>query len=176
MTPPPLPYYPWYAVVSGIELQQGDILEGCPTFAPIDRQGADNELDFIRTRRDVIVITHSCDLRNSKPPAVLLCDVIQRSAIPPTHKLSKRDNLELARKGQVPPFHVLAECDIQGHERELSIIDFRHVYSLPFDFVKREAERRLHLRLLPPYREHMSQAFAKFFMRIGLPADIPPIR
>jgi hypothetical protein len=24
------------------------------------------------------------------------------------------------------------------------------------------------LRLLPPYREHLSQAFARFFMRVGL--------
>jgi hypothetical protein len=28
--------------------------------------------------------------------------------------------------------------------------------------------------LLPPYREHLSQAFARFFMRVGLPVDIPP--
>jgi hypothetical protein len=29
------------------------------------------------------------------------------------------------------------------------------------------------LRLLPPYREHLSQAFARYFMRVGLPQDIP---
>jgi hypothetical protein len=29
------------------------------------------------------------------------------------------------------------------------------------------------LRLLPPYREHLSQSFARFFMRVGLPVDIP---
>lgn len=29
-------------------------------------------------------------------------------------------------------------------------------------------------RLRPPYREHLSQAFARLFMRVGLPADIPP--
>jgi len=28
------------------------------------------------------------------------------------------------------------------------------------------------LRLRPPYREHLSQAFARFFMRVGLPTDI----
>ena len=30
------------------------------------------------------------------------------------------------------------------------------------------------LRLNPPYREHLSQAFARFCMRVGLPVDIPP--
>jgi hypothetical protein len=34
---------------------------------------------------------------------------------------------------------------------------------------KRNGKR---LRLLPPYREHLSQAFARFFMRIGLPVHI----
>ncbi len=28
------------------------------------------------------------------------------------------------------------------------------------------------LRLLPPYREHLSQAFARFFMRVGLPVAV----
>ena len=28
-------------------------------------------------------------------------------------------------------------------------------------------------RLNPPYREHLSQAFARYFMRVGLPSDIP---
>jgi hypothetical protein len=30
-----------------------------------------------------------------------------------------------------------------------------------------------HKRLLPPYREHLSQSFARYFMRVGLPVDIP---
>jgi len=28
------------------------------------------------------------------------------------------------------------------------------------------------LRLCPPYREHLAQAFARFFMRVGLPQDV----
>ncbi len=28
------------------------------------------------------------------------------------------------------------------------------------------------LRLLPPYREHLSQAFARFFMRVVLPVEV----
>jgi hypothetical protein len=30
------------------------------------------------------------------------------------------------------------------------------------------------VRLLPPYREHLAQAFARFFIRVGLPVDVPP--
>jgi len=28
------------------------------------------------------------------------------------------------------------------------------------------------IRLLPPYREHLSQSFARYFMKVGLPQDI----
>jgi len=30
------------------------------------------------------------------------------------------------------------------------------------------------VRLSPSYREHLAQAFARFFMRVGLPVDITP--
>ena len=61
--------------------------------------------------------------------------------------------------------------------RELRVVDFRRVYSLPLTFVCQVAARTgQRLRLLPPYREHLSQAFARDFMRVGLPQDIPPFR
>lgn len=31
-----VPSYPWYAIVTGEDLEQGDILEGCPIFFPPD--------------------------------------------------------------------------------------------------------------------------------------------
>ena len=31
-----VPAYPWYAIVTGEDLEQGDILEGCPIFFPPD--------------------------------------------------------------------------------------------------------------------------------------------
>jgi hypothetical protein len=71
----------------------------------------------------------------------------------------------------------LAPCDLPGFARDLRIVDFRRVYSLPLAFVRqRVAMAGDRLRLLPPYREHLSQAFARFFMRVGLPVDIPPFR
>jgi len=50
------------------------------------------------------------------------------------------------------------------------------VFSLPVRFVRKKAADGRRLRLLPPYREHLSQAFARFFMRVGLPVDIPAFR
>ena len=117
-------------------------------------------------------MTHSCDMQRNNPPEVLLCHLYQRSAIQSGHRLSRAENLENARKGAMPPFHVLSGCDFPDLRREITVVDFRRVYTLPFEFVKQEAQRRLHLRLLPPYREHLSQAFARFFMRVGLPLSL----
>jgi len=53
------------------------------------------------------------------------------------------------------------------------LVDFRYVYSVTFDLLNNlAASRAQRLRLLPPYREHLSQAFAKFFMRVGLPVPV----
>jgi len=68
-------------------------------------------------------------------------------------------------------------CKINGFESEYLIVDFRSIFSVHFDFlvefVKEKGDR---IRLLSPYREHLSQAFARFFMRVGLPVDIPPFK
>jgi hypothetical protein len=78
------------------------------------------------------------------------------------------------RKGNVPGYHMLAANEVAELNRGIRIVDFRNVYGLPVQFAKRFADGKgKRLRLLPPYREHLSQAFARFFMRVGLPADIP---
>ena len=57
--------------------------------------------------------------------------------------------------------------------QELRVVEFHRLHSLPIDYLRQRAIRSLRLRLMPPYREHLSQAFARYFMRVGLPLDIP---
>jgi hypothetical protein len=65
-----------------------------------------------------------------------------------------------------------------GGERRLAlqhqVVDFHEVLSLPVGFLTSwvRASGAPRLRLRPPYREHVSQSFARFFMRVGLPIDI----
>jgi hypothetical protein len=65
-----------------------------------------------------------------------------------------------------------------GESGELStphlVVDFREIFTLPRTFIESLVSQRTksRLRLLPPYREHLSQAFARFFMRVGLPVPI----
>lgn len=169
---PPLPSYPWYAIVSGHDIQQGDLLEKCPVFSPPEKIDEHGISEVLCTRRDVIVMTQSCDLSRVPPPSeILLCEAFQRSQLPP----KIQDNLENIRKGNMPAFHLLNECNEEGFRHELMVVDFRRVFSLPFGFL-RGAANLLHLRLLPPYREHLSQSFARYFMRVGLPVDIPRLK
>ncbi len=57
------------------------------------------------------------------------------------------------------------------------VVDFSDVYTLPRNFLESLLETRdqSRLRLRPPYREHLSQAFARFFMRVGLPTGVTKV-
>ena len=57
------PDYPWYRVVRGSELEQGDLLLGCPRFViPPDATRVNAGLVVTRETVDAIVLTQSCDL------------------------------------------------------------------------------------------------------------------
>lgn len=173
--------YPWYAAVTaGDDIEQGDIFEACPVFLPSEdlAENPSDEAEFAWEERDVIVMSQSCDMvkGREKITEVLLCPVWRKSELKEGY-LATTKGMEGARRGNLPGFSVIAECTLPGLHREIRVVDFRRVYSLPLAFIRRRAttggER---IRLLPPYREHLSQAFARFFMRVGLPTDIPPFK
>lgn len=173
--------YPWYDKVSGDNIQQGDIIESCPVLIlpsqlSLGPSGTAAEpLDIPFECRDVIVMSQTCDMvkDREKISEVLLCGVWQKSDFTPGQTMADFNDWERARKGQLPGFHVLNKCEIEEFRRDFRIVDFRRVHSLPLDFVRKMAlESGERARLLPPYREHLSQAFARFFMRVGLPVDI----
>jgi hypothetical protein len=182
MATPPRQEYPWFGTVEGDDIEQGDVLENCPVFLPPEDlviTAADHppvNTNFKWEERDLVVMSQSCDLTKgrSKIDDVLLCAVWRRSELP--DKLAKDEGMENVRLGRMPGFQLLADCNLAGFEREVRVVDFRRVYSLPIAFVRRRAMAAKRLRLLPPYREHLSQSFARFFMRVGLPVDIPPFK
>ena len=174
-----VPGYPWYGLAEGDEIEQGDILERCPVFVPpkdltLNAVTKESKAIFEWQEPDLIVISQSCDLAKGREniQEILLCAVWERSEL--TGNLAKDEMMESARKGRLPTFHVLAASSLDGFEREVRVVDFGRVFSLPVPFVRARAMIGKRLRLLPPYREHLSQSFARFFMRVGLPIDIPP--
>lgn len=171
---------PWFNVVSGLDVEQGDLFENCPVFLPPEDL-ADRPSDsavFVWEERDVVVMTQTCDLARGreKVTEILLCQVWNRSELTQGHLATPR-GLEDVRRGNLPGFHLLAECALEGFSREIRVVDFRRIYSLPVAFLQRRGSAQGdRLRLLPPYREHLSQAFARYFMRVGLLVDIAPFR
>lgn len=172
--------YPWFGVVSGTELEQGDLLLNCPRFLlrPVSLESAKVASD--RESVNAVVLTQSCDLAirpdgDCEVADVLLCPYFQKREFS-DHPLFRKDAAwEEARKGRRPYFHVLNECKLPGHEQDFALVDFHDLFTLPVALVRDVAVRGGdRLRLLPPYREHLSQAFARLFMRVGLPADLPP--
>jgi len=68
---------------------------------------------------------------------------------------------------------LLNRSNLISPQMDLRIVDCGKVFCLPLPFIQELAVRQSpRLRLRSPYREHLSQAFARFFMRVGLPQDI----
>ena len=176
--------YPWYGVVEGDRLEQGDLLDACPlielppTFQVPETPGLMGQVSVQIQTYDVVLLTQTCDLEHEHVALVLVCPCWPISKVEESEEYFRsRRGKEDIRRGNVPGYHMLAACDLHGLQREIRVVDFRSASSLPLPFVKRLAvEQSPRLRLLPPYREHLAQAFARFFMRVGLPVDIPAFR
>lgn len=162
-------------------MEQGDLLLGCPRFViPPDAVRGEEGVVLTRQTVDAIVLTQSCDLAvradgECEATDVLLCPFYLKKDLQ-EHPVFRRDDAwEEVRKGRRPFFHVLDACRLAGHEQDFALVDFHALFTLSVPLVRAFADGAgKRLRLLPPYREHLSQAFARLFMRVGLPADIPP--
>ena len=160
--------YPWYDVVAGSDIQQGDVLFDLevPEVHKLDGGNIGEVQTF-----DVVVMTQSCDIPKETLDHLILCPVWQVRELP---QFGTREGKENLRKGRFVAYHLLNKCDLRGLERDYMVVQFERVIERPKAVIRQfVAERGLRLRLLPPYREHLSQAFARFFMRVGLPVDIP---
>jgi hypothetical protein len=178
--------YPWYEIIEGDDLEQGNIIEACPVFAitlPFmfeDFRAADYEARFRALERDVIIVTQSCDLVKDHPKVqeVLLCAIWNLEEFSEESEyIRSTKGREEVRQGKQPGYHMLNACHLANFERSIRLVDFHRVFTLPLEFMHGLAQARgERLRLLPPYREHLGQAFARYFMRVGLPVDIPPFK
>ena len=78
------------------------------------------------------------------------------------------------RNGFVWNLSMLNAADLGDIKLEHRAVDFHEVYTVPGEslesFLREQNASRP--RLLPPYRAHLSQAFARFYMRVGLPVDV----
>ena len=91
----------------------------------------------------------------------------------PSEKAWRRTCNDIA-EGFAWNYAFINSSGLDAFKSELRLVDFHEIFTVPRSFLESLLQQRnaLRLRLLPPYREHLSQAFARFFMRVGLPTTL----
>ncbi len=171
----------WFDLTEGPTLLQGDLLKDCPVFAisgsPSWPPAAATDIEIEAKVFGLVVMTQSCDLENEKVEDVLLAqliawnDVVQAEVERGNEAVRSRRFRKLLVDGNVPGLSLLHRRDAHP-SLPWSVVDFHRLFTLPKAFVARfAAESGPRHRLRSPYREHLAQAFARYFMRVGLPHD-----
>ena len=177
--------YKWYDLIEDpVSIEQGDIFEFVPFYSPVSLFG--DEIDVVEYQ--AVVMSQSCDLENCKLEHVFFCPIHTMdnylsqipnviNASPGKKENAKNKEMESLRKGEQIGFHLLNKCDIPQNENGYLIVDLKNPFVVPFSLIPELIENNhKRIRLCPPYREHLSQSFARVFMRIGLPNSIEPFK
>jgi len=186
----------WYEIVdANHELTQGDLILSCPiltwkTELP-QLNNLQSETEVLKAsveaiQADVIVMTQACDLENNKVENVILCphfslseykqdweEMMSSKNQNPSAKAWRR-HCDDIKDGYMWNLSMLNSFNSEIISIEHRVVEFHEVYTIPRYFFESLLQQRgeARLRLLPPYREHLSQAFARFFMRVGLPIGV----
>ena len=174
-----MPKYDWYEVVSGGGIEQGEILEGIDIYTALpDKEGQEENIKSSVETYDVIILTQSCDIPKKNCEHIVVCPMwTLEEAKKEIKHFQTESGLKALRDGNVVGFHIINSYNEPKLERDYRIVNFYRILELPkervFSIASNQSNR---LRLLPPYREHLSQAFARFFMRVGLPVEIPILK
>lgn len=179
---------PWYSRVAGESpITQGDLIEGCPVLewkpdSAVYEDDDDLKASCRAIAEDVVVMTQACDLENSTVSNVLLCPVYpmkqyknawtvaRKEASKGTGKDAWINHVKSVKSGFVWGRTLIAAT---SEDSGLLVVQFQDVYTIPRSFIDSVVSRQpSRMRLLSPYREHLSQAFARYFMRVGLPVPV----
>jgi hypothetical protein len=172
--------FEWYKDIEPeTELEQGDILEQCHIILPkdthynaiIEQHKTEDPMDIITIIG--IILSQTCDIINDKIDSIIVCPIWSlKKLIEINPYYRSRNAREDLRQGKTPSYHLLNKIELNDETEDFYFVDFHHIYSLPKNFVISHVKKLKRKRLLPPYREHLSQSFARYFMRVGLPTDI----
>ncbi len=168
----------WFEVINQSVLEQGDLITDCKIFRPVhaESQKDDSVVTIAEEIHDVIILTQTCDIENRNVEEVLVARVvtygnliaefggadIRRSR---TYRKTALDNV-------IPAYLLLQERTIPPI-LEWSLVDFHNLFTIPRSLLSEiTSGKGDRLRLVPPYKEHLAQSFAKYMMRVALPATL----
>lgn len=169
----------WYTKAKESDpLAQGDMLRSLPIMRPANHLlKLDENARAVIEPIDVIVLSQSCDLMHAgKIDQVQVAPVYTLKGI-----LDEKPNwnniemLESLRKNQVARFYLMNVCRSSLFLRGFLLVDFGAVRSVKYKtMIKFKDQAGNRVTLNSPYKEQLSQHFARFYMRVGLPNDIEP--
>jgi len=173
--------YKWYDdVPPNSTIEQGDIVENCKILVPNELhyqailKNEENKVPLDIIEINSIVLSQSCDIQNEKIDSVIVCPIWSLTKfIEKGGWFNSSIAREDLRQGKFPEYHLLQKFEGEELPNDFYFVDFHRIYSVPKKFIAAIIKDKSHKRLLPPYREHLSQSFARYFMRVGLPVDIP---
>jgi hypothetical protein len=171
----------FWSKVTGKSLAQGDLLPNCliPQFGADFGAAGEGASETVAVgEQNLIIVTQSCDLENSKVELVALCPVYTLPEFEEQNpRFKQKGRWEEVRKSRVEGLHLLGNPSDPDNNQGALVVDFGQIFSLPPSYLEKRAETvGERLRLDSPYLEHFSQAFARYFMRVGLPSTIPPFK
>ena len=155
--------YPWYDVVEGEDLEQGDFIDECevlvPSYSltPVEETALTNKSIYrVKGKTniyDLVVVSQSCDLENGKIDYVLMCPRWSyRDYAEGNIEFKKTDKLEQVRQGKHHKYCMLSGSNQVEPPYDIQIVDLSTVFSIPYDTVKQMAKLNgKRLRLLSPY-------------------------
>jgi hypothetical protein len=141
--------YPWYKIVAGEELEQGDIFYNYPIFLPKvtpetikaiqNNETPDTPVDVNLV--DVIILSQSCDLGNDNIDTIILCPIwlladyeaqqVRTKKWKNAKERAKRK--EDIRQGNSPALHLLSDDDTL--DIPLRVVEFKRIYTTPKDVI-----------------------------------------
>ncbi|WBB58485.1 hypothetical protein O7599_22955 [Streptomyces sp. WMMC500] len=178
----------WYEIVQGGELSQGDILRDCSILRPVVPEDlaqlstdpsdeAEEEIELESQVTDVVILSQTCDLENNKIDQVLVAKVLAYNELV-IQERARGNGLVRSSKfrkacadGNMPAQFLLHAKD-GDPEMPWSLVEFHHLFLISKPYLQAHARNgATRLRLASPYKEHLGQSFARYFMRVALPKD-----
>ncbi len=169
----------WWSVITGTELEQGDLFFDVPTLRGLSSTDAPDVITASIARVDAIIVTQSCDLEHAKSSRVLLARVVSWADFVEAQLDGGNSAVESSAyiqnliRGNIPPLTLLHKR-LKQPVFPWSVANFRDLHVVEraqLDAQTAQAGSMTRLRLRSPYKEHFAQAFARYFMRVGLPLD-----
>lgn len=170
----------WYQLITKTDkLEQGDFIYDCPIVIPPVIEDMQEIPEMEVGVMDTIILSQSCDLENGNIEIVQVCPFYNLETylknLPSTRNSSrklKEKEIKNLQQGIAIGYHLLDLKEDFGITDYL-VVDFRNVYGVHIDTLKGlTLGQENRVRLNSPYKEHLSQAYARFLMRVGLPQNI----